>query len=107
MAHCEANSLRHAAFTVSSTGDNDLIAAVTGKKIRVYELQYFSDGTTSVKLKDGASTDLTKNMPVVANGSNGFANNGYAHFETAPGNAFVINQSGTANLSGYVKYVLV
>lgn len=98
----------HAAISSSSTGDITIIGGTSLQTIRVMELHIqlsgLTTGTSVVTFKDGASTALTGAYTFRNGGEFGRENNGDPLFITSAGNAFIINQSATAQISGYVKY---
>lgn len=98
----------HAAISSNSTGDITIIGGTALQTIRVMEihiqLSSLTSGTSVVTFKDGASTALTGAYTFRNGGEFGRENNGDPLFITSAGNAFIINQSATAQISGYVKY---
>src|SRR5687768_9803 len=78
--------IKRAVIDHATSGDNTLVAAVTGKRIRVLDIVLISAGTMTVRFESGASgTALTGQMSVAA--GTGFAP-GFSpvgHFETAAG----------------------
>lgn len=93
-----------AAITFSNTGDNTVIAGVSGQTIRVWRLFFVVNAATNVTIKDGASTSLTGAMAMAANGGFTLDLQGDPWFVTSSGNNFVVNQSGTAQISGTIYY---
>lgn len=98
---------KFAVIAASSSGDNTLIAAVTGKKIRVVEYMLVAAGTVSVKFRSGATPDLTGAMPMVANSSlvGGYCPVGM--FETVAGLPLTLNLSGAVAVTGHLTYIEV
>lgn len=90
----------------SGTGDTTVVAAVASKRIKVHRFFFTVDAATTVKFKDGA-TDLTGFMSFTASGANFSDASGDPWFTTTAGNAFIINQSGTAQVSGRLYYTVV
>lgn len=88
------------AINFSNTGDNTVVAGVSGQTIRVWRLFFVVSAATNITIKDGSSTSLTGAMNMLANGSAFWDLQGDPWFVTASGNGFVINQSGTAQVSG-------
>ena len=103
-----AQALTDVAISSNSTGDITVVAAVAGKEIHVYRLVLVVDADTVLTFKDGASTNLTGAMSMLGEGSIVLDYDGApkAWFATSSGNAFVINQTWTAQVSGKVSYVL-
>lgn len=91
----------------TTTGDTTLVAAVASKRIKVHRFFFTVDAATTIKFKDGASTDFTGYMSFTASGANFSDASGDPWFTTTAGNAFVINQSGTAQISGRLYYTVV
>ena len=103
-----AQALTDAVVSSNSTGNITVVAAVAGKEIHVYRLLIVVDAATVLTFRDGASTNLTGAISMLANGSITLDYDGgsKAWFSTTTGNAFVINQTGTAQVSGKASYVL-
>lgn len=102
-----------AAIAASSSGDNTVVPAVAGKRIRVIAGHLSFSGNVNAKWKSGASTDLTglyygaaaTQVPLAATpeGVGGMR----FHFETAQGEALVLNLSGATAVGGHVAYEVV
>lgn len=92
-----------AAISCASSGNNTLIAAVSSKSIRVYQIM-FTLASGTVTFRDGASTDLSGALNAIA----GVLDDplGNPIFITTAGNAFVANLSGANQLSGVIYYVV-
>lgn len=91
---------------ISTTATAALVAAVTGKRIRVHGYVIQAAGTVNVKFQS-ASTDLTGAMPQAANTgvATQFAKDGW--FDTAAGEALNIHLSGSVQVSGHLRYSVV
>lgn len=100
--------VKYAAISGAASGNNTLVAAVAGKKIRVYNIVLISAGTMTVKFQSAAGgTDLTGAMTVAA--GTGFAP-GFdptGHFETVAGELLNLVLSGATQASGWMKYALI
>lgn len=98
-----------ATISTSASGDTTLVAAQPGRKIRVVSYTVIAAGAVSVKFKSG-STDITGAMALAANGGAapsgaGLAPSGFAGlFETASGEALVINLSAAVAVGGHLTY---
>jgi len=95
----------------SSNGDNTVIAGVAGKTIRVLSIFFKVQAAVNITFKDGASNALTGAMPFAAFDSLTFDFRSgptvlepFPWFETAPGNAFVMNLSVGTQVSGTVYF---
>lgn len=97
-----------AVIDVASSGDNTLVAAVSGKKIRVHSLFLISAGTVTVRFESGASgTALTGQMSLVANGGFSLPYNPEGWFETAAGSLLNAELSSAVSVDGALSYSLV
>ena len=98
------NDLTGAVINASSTGDNAIVAAVSGKGVLVFKIFFVASAATNVTFKDGAATNLTGAITLKEGGSFTLDLDSEPWFTTTGGNAFIINQSGTAQLSGRAYY---
>jgi hypothetical protein len=99
---------KFASIDIAASGDTTEVALVSGKKIRVLAYRFVSAGAVSVRFKSGASTNLTGAMSTgAAGGGGGAAFNPIGHFETASGEALVMNLSAAVQVSGHLVYVEV
>lgn len=94
------------AISASQNGDNDIVAAVVGKKIRVLSYAFVSSGTVNVKWQSNA-TDLSGLMYFIANTGISSGYNPKGHFETVAGEALQLNLSGAVPVGGHINYVEV
>lgn len=99
-----------AAIAASSSGDNTVVAAVSGKKIRVKAWAASNGAATpqNVKWRSG-TTDITGLFYSTAIGtisSHGMAPVNEFYFETAAGQALVLNLSAATAVGGSVQYSL-
>lgn len=91
---------------VASSGDNTVIAAVAGKKLRVISLFYLAAGTTTVRFESGASgTALTGQMQHVAQTGIVLPRNVDGWFETAVGDLLNIELSAAISVDGVLDYI--
>lgn len=95
-----------ALISTASTGDQQVVAAVTGKKIRVLSYTIVSTSANAVKFRS-ASTDKTGAMALAANGGVSTSYSPVGHFETVAGEALNINLGSAAQISGHLTYCLV
>jgi hypothetical protein len=98
-------TIKFASVSVSQAGDNQIVAAVTGK-IKVLSAALVASGTVNLKWRS-ATTDLSGAIPLVAN--SGFvlpaSSPGQGNYlETAAGEALNINLSGGVQVSGHISY---
>lgn len=96
-------TLKTAAFSITATGT--LIAAVAGKRLRVYALSYISGGIASVNFRDGASTALEGVFAHAANSGRVENVNPPAFlFATTAGNSLDMVYSGAGTVAGRISY---
>jgi hypothetical protein len=98
---------KFAVISESSSGNNEVVAAVVGKKIRV--LQWIVSGSAAVNFKwRTASTDIS-GLFYIASAGGGAAGsyNPVGHFETVANEALNLNLSGAVAVGGSVVYVEV
>jgi hypothetical protein len=99
--------LQRAAVSGATSGDNTLVAAVTGKKIKVVALQLVAAGAVNIRLESGAGgTALTGVMALAAAGD-GFIwppCPGVTWVETAAGALLNLELSGAVQVSGVLVY---
>jgi hypothetical protein len=101
-------AVMRAVIDAATSGDNTLVAAVTGKRIRVLDIVVISAGTMTIRFESGASgTALTGQMTTAA--GTGFAPgyNPVGHFETAAGQLLNMELSAATSADGWLVYVLV
>lgn len=104
----DGNTILFAKIDAASSGDNQIVAADTTRKIKVLSATLVASGTVSVKWRSG-TTDLSGAMPLVAN--SGFVLPASApgqgnYLETAVNTALNINLSGAVQVSGHISYYL-
>lgn len=100
-------SLSRAAINISASGDNTIVAGVAAQRVYVLRLFLWSNGIVNVQIKDGAGTNLTGAMALVAQSSQRYDFSDEPWFVTSNGNAFVINLSAAIQVSGVCHYVQI
>lgn len=95
--------LEEAAINHAANGDNTIIAARTGQRIRVYQLFFVVNAAVNIIFKEG-SNNLTGTINMLANGSFVLDFSGYPWFTTASGSAFLINLSAAQQVSGRIYF---
>lgn len=101
------SDVKYAVIAATGIGDNTLVAAVTGKKIRVLSLFLVaSGGANTVRLESGASgTALTGLMDILADGQLVLPENGGGWFETAINTLLNLELSAATLVAGGLTYV--
>ena len=95
-------SVLFAQINATSSGDTQVVAAVSGRRIVVVAFAVIASATVNIRFRSG-TTDITGSMRLVEGG-------GIAHaydaglFQTATGQALNINLSTNATVGGYVVY---
>lgn len=109
MPHVGASEVKYAAVDVAALGDNTLVAAVTGKKIRVLSLFLVaSGGANTLRLESGAGgTALTGQMNLAANGQLVLPFNDEGWCETAAAALLNLELSTATSVDGGLSYIEV
>jgi hypothetical protein len=100
--------VKFASLNLAASGDQSVVAAVTGKKIRVLEL--FMSGSTgdgTILFESGTATALTGLIPfdiTVPTLNNFHLKSRWGLFETAAGAALTAT-CATVTVDGWVKYI--
>lgn len=92
----------------ATSGDNTLVAAVAGKKIRVLALFLVAAGAVVARLEGGAGgTALTGQMTLAANGTLVLPFNPLGWFETAASTLLNLELGGAVSADGSLLYIEV
>lgn len=101
-------AVKYAVLSAASNGNNTVVAAVTGKKIRVISLWVVSAGTVTTTWQSGAGgTGLTGAASLVVNTGYVLNHNKDGWFETAAGSLLNLSLSAGIQVSGSLSYVEV
>jgi hypothetical protein len=94
-------------ISVSTNGANQVLAATSGKTVRV--LSYVIVATTAVAVTWESSGGTVKSgaMPLGANGIISADFTPVGHFDTVQGEGLTLFLSSGVQVSGHLKYVLV
>ena len=98
--------IKHAKISASSAGATEIVAAVSGKKIKVCHVNIVSNGSVNVKWQS-ATTDLTglAYLTQYSGYETAFCPPAFGClFETALGAALNINLSGAIAVGGFITY---
>ena len=101
----EVIDVKYAVIDKATSGDNTLIAAVSGKRILVTSLFLVSSGSVTVRFESSASgTALTGQMSLI--GSTGFAlpYNPYGWFCTLKDELLNLELSDNTSVDGSLSY---
>lgn len=99
----------YAPISANSSGDNTLLAGISGMKIRVLGYVLVGAGAVNVFFQSGAAGDaLTGTMTIAgAGGGNSAPPSGLGYFETDEGELLNLNLSGAVGVNGHLTYQLV
>ena len=97
---------KFAVIDAAASGDNQIVAAVTGKKIRVLQYTLVCAAATDIKWYSASSsgTALSGLMSIVANSGISTAFSPVGLFETVSGEALILNLSAANQTSGTIVY---
>jgi len=104
--------MRFAKIDASASGDNQVVAAVAGKRIRVISYTLITSAAVTAKWRS-ASTDITGGMAFAANGGSepsvSILSPGgiFGLFQTEPGEALNLNLSSAVAVGGHLVYIEV
>ena len=100
--------VKRAAIAAAGAGNNTLVAAVTGKQIRVIGFSFVCAGAVTVRFEDGAGgTALTGQMEFAANGGIAPPEAQSGHFQTSSATLLNLELSGAVSVAGWLNYVEV
>ena len=92
------------AINTSSTGDDVIVSTVSSQTVRVFKMFFVVSAPTTITFKSGGNTLLSGAMSFLANGAFIIDFDGEPWFVTAASQGFIINQTGSAQISGTVYY---
>jgi hypothetical protein len=108
MSGTTALTPKFAVIDHATSGDNTIVAAVGGKKIRVLSLVLVAAGTVNVRFESGTGgTALTGQMNLIANTGFALGFSPVGHFETATGALLNLELSAGISVDGCLVYVEV
>ena len=104
------DEIKRAAISGAASGDNTLVVAVTGLKIKVLGMVLYAAGAVDVRLESGAGgTALTGVMSLAAAGEHlvmPMAPPGYHWVETAASALLNLELGAAVQVSGFLVYQL-
>jgi len=99
-------SIKFAAISVSSSGDNTIVAAVPDKRIRVLSVWIVAAAAVTAKWQSGTGgTDLTGAASLAANGGYVLGFNEGGWFQTAPGVLLNLSLGAAQAVAGSLSYI--
>lgn len=103
----DAKEPQYAVINAAANDDNEIVAAVSGKKIRVLTYTFQAANPVNATWKSGSSTNLSGALPQTANTGISTTFCPIGHFETASGQALNLYLSAAVQVSGHITYVEV
>jgi hypothetical protein len=101
-------TVKRAVINDATSGNNTIVAAVVGKKIRVLDCVLISRGTVLARFEDGAGgTALTGQMQLYSGTGFTTGYNKHGHFETTANTLLNLELSAAINVDGWLQYVEV
>lgn len=102
----QKSEAQFAAISAAALGDNTLVAAVSGKKIRLLAaVLVATGGANTVRFESGAGgTALTGQMLIALNGQLVIPLNGFGWFETVAGELLNLELSAATSVAGFLVY---
>lgn len=99
--------IQRAAIDAASSGDNTLVAAVSGQKIRIVSMFLIASGTVTVTLEDGAGGSALSG-PIDLTSQTGFVlpESEHGWMETSAGTLLNLSLSDAIQVSGSLTYFL-
>jgi hypothetical protein len=95
-------------ISAAGSGDNTLLAAVTGYKIRVHSYKLVAAGAVTTRFESGAGgTALTGVMSQITGVPNDAQFEKEGHFETAVSALLNLELGGAVQCSGHLTYSLI
>ena len=95
-------SVSFATINATTSGDTQVVAAVSGRSIVVVAYAVVASATVNIRFRSG-TTDITGSMRVVEGGGIAHAYDG-GLFQTAVNQPLNINLSANATVGGYIVY---
>jgi hypothetical protein len=100
--------VNYAAIAASGSGNNTLVAAVPGSRIRVLSIWIIAAGSVTVQFQDGAGgTNLSGAVPLNTNTGFVLPLNEHGWFQTTAGNLLNASLGSAVAIAGSLSYVLV
>lgn len=97
--------LTQASISVAASGDNTLVTATVAQTTRVFRLYLVNSSAVKVDVKfKSATTDKTGAMSLFPGGSICLNFDGEPWFVTGANEAFILNLSAAAQISGWMDY---
>lgn len=103
----EGHELRSAAVNVSSSGNNTIVAGISGVSIVVLQYWLVAAGAVSVTWQTSGGTVKDGPMPFAANGGYAPSFNAKGYYALPLGEGLVLNLSAAVQVGGFVRYLIM
>jgi hypothetical protein len=100
-------AVQRAIISAASAGNNTIVAAVTGKKIRVLAMSLTGAGAVTFAFQSGAGGTALTGTTTLSTVPHVFNFNPVGWIETAAGVLLNLSLGGAVQVSGVINYVLV
>lgn len=100
----ETSDVKYAVINATASGDNTIVAAVSGKVVRVISYLLIANGTVTATWKQGA-TNISGPLPLVVNAGACAPEATRGWMETASNAALILNLSSAVTVGGHISYV--
>lgn len=107
MAGATALTPRFAAVSAAASGENTVLAAQSGKRLRVLAYTLVAEGPVAAQWRSGSGAALSGAMALCTNGSLSPAFCPAGLLETGVGEALLLHLSAASGVRGHVTYVEV
>lgn len=98
--------IKYAVIDTATSGDTTIVAAVTGKRIRVISVFLIAAGTVTTRFESTAGgTALTGQMNLAVNTGYVLGYNPGGWFQTAAGELLNLELSGAVSVDGSLSYI--
>lgn len=103
-----SSEVKYAVIDAATSGDNTLVAAVAGKRIRVLSLYLVAAGAVTARFESAAGgTALTGQSSLAANGVLSLPYNPTGWFQTVAGELLNLELGGAVSVDGALSYIEV
>lgn len=102
-----AYTVKYAYLDTASSGNQQIVAAVSSKKIRVLTYLLSVNAAVNLYFRSSTAGQISNTHYLAANGGATGAYTPHGHFETTAGEALQINLSAAVNIGSRVSYIEV
>lgn len=100
-------TVKYAVIAASSSGNNQIVGGVSGKKIRVLSYIFSASNPVNAKWVSGAATDISGLHYMSLTGGFSVSHNPHGWCETTASSALNLNLSSATAVGGLITYVEV